>query len=255
MEAADSQVLQRCADHTLTVMTYNLGNELARAEAVARLVRALAPDVVGLQEVASGQASVLQRELAALYPYQAVYAGGFAGKAVFSRYAIVGEARLELYPARPDLQVVLSVGGRALTLLVAHPPPPRMRRHGLVFDAGAVHHLRGVATLAAGSAPAVLVGDFNMTPRHAAYAFFRRVGLRDAFGDVGCGRGATLPARLGPSRWLRRPPGWPRLVPVVRVDYIWHTRELRAEAAWVGADAGSDHLPVLARLALDDDPR
>jgi vancomycin resistance protein VanJ len=36
---------------------------------------------------------------------------------------------------------------------------------------------------------------------------------------------------------------------VARVDYIWHTPDLVALEAWVGADAGSDHLPVLARLA------
>ena len=40
------------------------------------------------------------------------------------------------------------------------------------------------------------------------------------------------------------------LTPVARVDYIWCTPEIRVEAAWVGADAGSDHLPVFARLDL-----
>jgi vancomycin resistance protein VanJ len=237
----------------LTVMTYNIGNGIARPERLAALLRGTTPDLVALQEVAPGQAAGLQRELAAIYPDQVVYATGFSGKAVFSRHAIVSEERLDFYPARPDLKVVVRVDDLPLTLVVVHPPPPHLRRRGLVFDPAAIDQLRSAASLAAASAPAVLLGDFNMTARHAAYAFFQRAGLRDAFGDVGRGHGRTLPTRLGYTRPLRRPLPWLRLVPVARVDYIWHTRELRAEAAWVGPDAGSDHLPVLARLALDPD--
>ena len=46
-----------------------------------------------------------------------------------------------------------------------------------------------------------------------------------------------------------------RLPPVLRVDYIWHTAELTTLAAWVGGNAGSDHLPVLARMKLHGDSR
>jgi endonuclease/exonuclease/phosphatase (EEP) superfamily protein YafD len=43
---------------------------------------------------------------------------------------------------------------------------------------------------------------------------------------------------------------WLPLLPMLRVDYIWHTESLRALQAWVGADAGSDHLPVLAKFSM-----
>jgi len=43
------------------------------------------------------------------------------------------------------------------------------------------------------------------------------------------------------------------MLPFLRVDYIWSTPDLTALAAWLGEDAGSDHLPVLARLAIDVD--
>lgn len=33
-------------------------------------------------------------------------------------------------------------------------------------------------------------------------------------------------------------------------DYIWVTPDLAVESAWVGQDAGSDHLPVFARLSI-----
>jgi endonuclease/exonuclease/phosphatase (EEP) superfamily protein YafD len=89
-----------------------------------------------------------------------------------------------------------------------------------------------------------------MTRRNSVYARFIAAGLRDAFAVAGTGRGWTLPRRLGHSaRFNHGLHGLP-LVPIARVDYIWFTRHLSAEAAWVGGDAGSDHLPVLARLAL-----
>jgi endonuclease/exonuclease/phosphatase family metal-dependent hydrolase len=37
--------------------------------------------------------------------------------------------------------------------------------------------------------------------------------------------------------------------PVVRIDYVWHTRHFIATRAWVGGRTGSDHLPVIAELA------
>ena len=38
----------------------------------------------------------------------------------------------------------------------------------------------------------------------------------------------------------------------LRVDYIWHTAHFRALASWIGGNAGSDHLPVLAELERVD---
>jgi endonuclease/exonuclease/phosphatase family metal-dependent hydrolase len=109
--------------------------------------------------------------------------------------------------------------------------------------------IAALARLAAAGPPAVLVGDFNLTPRHAVYALLRRGGLLDAFEGAGRGRGATLPRRMGHSTRVKLRPGWPALFPFARVDYIWHTPDLAALDCWVGADAGSDHLPVLAQLA------
>ena len=80
-------------------------------------------------------------------------------------------------------------------------------------------------------------------------------GLFDAFQAAGRGRGGTLPRRLGHSTRVNLRPGWPArglpgLLPLARVDYIWHTADLAPLDCWVGEDAGSDHLPVLAELTL-----
>jgi endonuclease/exonuclease/phosphatase family metal-dependent hydrolase len=40
------------------------------------------------------------------------------------------------------------------------------------------------------------------------------------------------------------------LPPLVRIDYVWHTPDLRALRCQTGPDGGSDHLPLQAELAL-----
>lgn len=77
----------------------------------------------------------------------------------------------------------------------------------------------------------ILAGDFNLQPLGPPYASVRGP-LLDAFQQAGLGAGATYPAAL----------------PLVRIDYILHTRDLRALTCRTGPAAGSDHLPVIADL-------
>jgi endonuclease/exonuclease/phosphatase family metal-dependent hydrolase len=234
----------------LTVMTYNVGNGLAPPARLVAGIRACDADLVGLQELSALQAQAIRADLADDFPYQVLHGTGFAGKGLLSRFPILVDELLPLDPARPDLHVRVRSKGCDLTVVVAHPAPPRVRWRGLVFDAVTLAQIAAIGRMAARRPPAVLVGDFNLTARHAVYALLRRDGLVDAFGTAGRGRGATLPRRVGHSTRLRLRPGWPALVPVARVDYIWHTPDLAVVDAWVGDDSGSDHLPVLARLIL-----
>jgi endonuclease/exonuclease/phosphatase family metal-dependent hydrolase len=233
-------------------MTYNVGNGMAEPNRLADLLREMNADVVGLQELAAPQAQVLATALANVYAHQVLLPAGFAGKGLLSRYPILHQEQLALYADRPDLRVVVDVMGLPLNILVAHPPPPRIVGRRLTFPAEAIAQLDALSALALEHAPGVLLGDFNMTPRNPVYARFIAAGLVDSFASAGSGRGLTLPRRVGQSsrfeHRLHRVP----LRPVARVDYIWHTPELNAEMAWIGNDAGSDHLPVLARIGLPD---
>lgn len=234
----------------LTAMTYNVGNGLARPVPLVALLRASGADVVGLQEVSAAQADAIRRDLRDIFPYQAMYDAGFAGKALLSRYPLVLQERLDLHPARPDLRAVIDVGVTQLTVIVAHPVPPRLGRRGLVFASDVAAQISALAALAVAGSPALLIGDFNFTPRNPLYRHLTTMGLHDAFGVAGRGRGWTLPTRIGSSSRINHRVQRVPLLPVVRVDYIWYTAPLVVKAAWVGPDAGSDHLPVLARLAF-----
>ena len=226
------------AGPALVAMSYNAGNGRAPPDRLAAALGSSGADLIGLQELTSPQADALARALASVYPYQALYPGGIAGKGLLSRYPIREAAQLHLYPDRPDLRAVLAVDGRALTVIVAHPPPPRLHPGGFYPNRSTAAQVAALTALTAGDGATLLLGDLNLTPLHAGYGDLRRAGLRDAFGEAGRGFGFTLP-----RRWQGLP-----LLPFVRVDYVWHTAHLGAARAWLGPDAGSDHLPVCARL-------
>jgi endonuclease/exonuclease/phosphatase (EEP) superfamily protein YafD len=237
----------------LTVMTYNIGNGRATPEQLVRLLLACQAEVVTLQEVSDGQAEALRMGLGEKYPHQALYPGGFAGKAVLSRFPIRRAELLPLGDERPDLFTELALDGSKLAVISAHPPPPRPGRNGVRFSASTWGEIQALAKLARASDPCLLMGDFNLVPSRSEYAFIRSQGLQDTFAECGRGRGATLPRRIGPWKrflWLNNLLRWVPLIPSLRVDYIWCSPGVTPLEAWVAGDAGSDHLPLLGRVAV-----
>lgn len=235
-------------------MTSNVGNNRAKPEQMIPVIRESTADLVGLQELSDDQASAISDQLKDEYPHQVMHPGGFAGKAILSRYPIKASEQLHLSTVRPDLQARIDIEGIDLTFIVAHPPPPRPYWKGLRFDLQTWKQIITLANLAVEQAPAVLAGDFNMADWWGEYAYLRNMGLKDAYSEAGTDRGHTLPKRIGPwkrllslNQLLSSLP----LLPFVRVDYIWYTEPIACEQAWVGKDTGSDHLPVLARITLE----
>jgi len=97
-----------------------------------------------------------------------------------------------------------------------------------------------VAALAAEMASEALIvaGDFNMTDISADYEHVTGSGLVDSFRESGTGFGLTFPS-------------WSPF-PLVRLDYIFHSSDMRSLSAEVMASAGnSDHFPVTAALRIE----
>lgn len=226
-----------------TIMTYNIGNGLVKPERLAAFLQGVPADIVALQEVTLAQAEALKTAERA-YAYQAVHGSGIPGKAVLSRFKIVETEPLVLFPDRPDFRVTLEVQSRRLQVINAHPLPPRIHSTGFHFKQGTRTQIMRLGELASSGDASLLMGDFNMTDQHEQYAMLRQRGLIDAFRAAGKGAGLTLPLRWGGIR----------LLPVARVDYIWHSSHFYTDAAWLGQDAGSDHVPVLARLGWRETP-
>jgi endonuclease/exonuclease/phosphatase (EEP) superfamily protein YafD len=243
----------QCSSPTgITVMTYNLGDGLASPERLSALLRERRPAVVGLQEVDKPTGDALAGAADTL-THQVIYPLGIPGKAVLSRFPILSSRLLESDPTRPDLVVTLDLAGVEVTVIVAHPPPPYLKRTGLVTREGTPAQVADlIGAVRATTGPVLLLGDFNAVARNAIPRRLSAAGLI----DVAKHRGrplATYPTRLttsgeGGSR-LRKLP----VRPVLRLDYIWASHHWRVISTELGPDAGSDHLPVLATLALADD--
>jgi len=241
---------ERETSQVVTVMTANVAAGLAPDAAIEAAVRAELPDIVAFQELTQDQANRLREALADLYGHVAFIADGNEGRGVMSRLPIQSSRAMEFAVGRPDSITEVEINGMVLTVVVAHPRPQRITRSGLVFEFSSLRQMMHLANHTLEAAPAVMVGDFNMSPRHPGYRRLRQLGLQDAWFETGRGWGLTFPTRIGYTKWSSGRLARGRMTPVVRFDYIWCTADITIQAAWVGPDTGSDHAPVLARLAV-----
>ncbi len=236
----------------ISVMTYNLGDGLASPERLTALLRDQGPAIVGLQEVDQATGEALP-EAADVLSHQVIFPLGIPGKALLSRFPILSTRLLESDPARPDLVVTVDLGGTEVTVIVAHPPPPYLRRTGLVTREGTAAQIADlIEVVSTTTSPLLLLGDFNAVALNTIPRQLAAAGLTDVVKRSGRPL-ATYPTRLttpddGGGRMRKLP-----VRPVLRLDYIWASHHWRVLSSGLGPDAGSDHLPVLATLALDGD--
>ncbi|MCC7494548.1 MAG: endonuclease/exonuclease/phosphatase family protein [Fimbriimonadaceae bacterium] len=230
----------------LRVLTYNTYYGLAGAAAVAALAERCRADLVCLQEVippAGGTDPGPAIDAAFAGWHRA--AGGELR--IFSRWPLREAHYVEL-PAMPRLfgylRATLLVGDHPLAVIATHLETAIGREtfeHGLRGyrrDVARWHEFRlqqaaGVLQSAAQvRGPLLIAGDFNTPPRGRLYGQFA-ARYTDAFAAVGGGTGYTYHRRL----------------PLLRIDYLWSSPELRPLSCRVLPTPGSDHRPVLAEYA------
>jgi endonuclease/exonuclease/phosphatase family metal-dependent hydrolase len=219
----------------LTLNLWGLEPPLDRRMAlIADGLRALAPDVVGLQEVreapgVENQAAALARALG----YQHVFApavafgGGHEGLALLAREPFAAHEARELPHARPEERRVL-LSARLGELWVHTTHLDYRLQHGkeredqvLAIDA---------AITARATVPQVLMGDFNARPEADEMRFLR--GLTTLAGRRTHYQDAWL--RLHPAEpgwtWAAANPGTAPLAflePDRRLDYVYVTTQRR----------------------------
>lgn len=234
-----------------TVMTFNLLMLSRGYAAAAASIAAEAADVVALQELTCTGARELGARLGMLYPYQALRPEpGYAGAGLVSRLPILDEQPLRLSKEGSCCQyLTLALPGGALHFYNIHLMAPRIRLASPPYDPAQRDSEAQVLAkrLAGHPGPLVVVGDFNMTPGSTPHRLLTGL-LADTFVEAGSGSGATFPnaPRIGPLRI----PLWPAPWPILRLDYVFHSEEVSAREVHLGDGAGSDHRPVIARLAF-----
>jgi endonuclease/exonuclease/phosphatase family metal-dependent hydrolase len=270
---------------TLRVATLNIWNRFGpwdqRLPAIRAGVKALAPDLLALQEVlrlAPGDGDGLDQ--AALLAAEAGYHVAFArahderwfGNAALSRWPIARSATFELPRCGTD---------ERRTLLFAEVDSPFGRIPFFVthlnwkFDEGHVReaqvreivaHVDALAPASASAFPAILCGDFNAEPEADEIRYLhgltslggsRRVYFQDAFAAAGDGSPGFTYAR-------RNPFAAPLGEPDRRIDYVFvrgrddrHRGDPLEGQAKVCFDAAvdgtfpSDHFGVVATLRAE----
>lgn len=236
------------------VLSFNVGaaRGLTRPAAVVQAIRAANPDVVCLVETPGDLEATIGDALQETYPYRASSTSMF----VFSRFPLTDIRTAVLRTgAKDSLHATLEVDHRLLSLTAVHlqrvdgfpglrsgPVPLLRSARGFATDArdAAVREMMPLLRDEGGTR--ILVGDFNLTPTSQSHQILSAE-LQDAFVEAGWGLGHTYPTML-------RTLGLAVSIPMVRIDYIFHSHDLIARRAWVGTDGGSDHLPVIADLAF-----
>ena len=249
-DSGDHASVSTAASGELTVMVYNIRHgrgidDVVDLERIASVIRSARPDIVALSEVdritartgGVDQAAALARMLDMHLAYGAniPYQGGLYGNAVMSRFPIDFATNLPL-PSQSEqrglLHVRLDVGGKKLHFLATHLGLSAAERE-LQFATIAEY----VARL---EGPVILGGDFN-TGSGADRAL--GPGMRDAWllqFEKGLGSprsGLTFPS----SR------------PSDRIDYIFLSEEIDLhgeDPVRTLSSLASDHLPVIARVAI-----
>ncbi|MGW2342482.1 endonuclease/exonuclease/phosphatase family protein [Streptomyces sp. NPDC001661] len=217
----------------LVVVQHNASDENTDPADTARALSAHGPDLIALEELLPNARAVYERSFARSHPHHAVV--GTVG--LWSRYPLSGIRAADIKPAgitepwNRGMRAVVRAPQRAIAVYVAHLPSIRIGAGGLESEWRDESARRlGAAVAAEPTDTVVVLGDLNGT-----------------LDDRGL---APLTSQLSvPARGFAF--SYPAAFPVARIDQIM------ARSATVGRirtlpATGSDHLPVLARIALDD---
>lgn len=207
----------------LTVLQFNTRFDNPAPEAILLQVARARPDAITLQEV-SGNTAVILAKLKGDYPFQLLCPfAGVGGVAVVSRHPVVGEwcAKGDGFAAmRIDLR------GRLVTVasLHLHWPWPYGQQQQINKLLGVMSDL---------PRPVVIAGDFNAAVWSESV---RRIAAASQTSPI---QGIRLTFARGLSA----------LVPLGRlpIDHVLVPAGA-VGTAWLGQDAGSDHLPVVAMV-------
>lgn len=222
----------------LRVMTFNMHGRKTQRAAFLDYVQAEQPDVVLLTEVPNPY-EWLNDSLGADYPYR------FDGKTglphdviLFSRWPIVAtRADRSVSRGFPVLAADLcqdeKAGGACVRLIGLHAIAPFGQRFAKWQETQFA-----IASRFAREAPhgqAIVAGDLNMTPWSPTFRHLLEAGgLR----DTALGRSIT-------ATWASRQP-----IVGLPIDHVLASPQIVTRHYEVGPDLGSDHLPVIAELAV-----
>ena len=225
-------------NRVLRVMTLNALYNNRDAARLTAAVLAEKPDVLIIQELSPTLEALIAPSMGD-YPHRFSHADERrGGLAIYSREPLLSTPQ-SIFPSsgKELLRTTVSIGGGSpVTLFAVHFTVPTK------FEWLALNRLEFAETLgyvAKETNNVILAGDFNATEYSPNVQAFLRAGLQSAHDLAGDGRQTTFPVG-------RLPP----FVPGIRIDHVFFSKGLTATRFVVGKPTGSDHLPVVADIAI-----
>ena len=215
----------------IRVLSLNLlHSNIQGQQRTLEVVRELAPELIWCAEYTPAWQQFLSSALPD-YPYRCEQANsGSFGAALFSRHPLARAEMLALgHSWAPGCRADVTTPYGVVGFLGVHPPPPGLsQRRTEERNRG----LRAIApALTTLPERRIVCGDYNCTPWNAGFA--------QLLADANLQPGTS-------SSWL---PSWPADLPAilrVPIDHILVAGKLRVTEARLGANIGSDHLPLFA---------
>lgn len=215
----------------LTLLQFNLwGGRNSHYDEVVQLVKDKSPDVIGFSEITKKWDAQLSSRLSE-YPYRVVepHHGGIA---IYSRYPLRGAQVMYTGKIRrPRIKATLEMPGGDIALIMAHTVIPH-DKSGLRNP-----EMKTLATEArSATQPVILMGDLNCSPWSFYFSQLLRDGnLQDS--EQGFGFQPTWTAHI---------------LPFVTIDHCLTSSQFATLERQPGPNVGSDHLPLLVKLALHE---
>ncbi|WP_149183861.1 endonuclease/exonuclease/phosphatase family protein [Streptomyces sp. TRM49041] len=216
--------------HDLTVVQHNVSDENTDAAGTARVLMAVRPDLIALQEVTAAALPAYRAALAERYPHHEVR--GTVG--LWSAHPLTDVRALDIRPDGIDPGWQRGLRATAVTprgdiaVYVAHLPSVRLTP------------ARGFDSVRRDESAAMLGGAL------AAERLDRVVLLGDLNGTVDDRGLGPLTSRLDTAA-SGLAFSWPASAPVARIDQVM-ARRAEVTRVWTLPRTGSDHLPVAAHL-------
>lgn len=215
------------------VLSVDLAQGHADADAVVRLIRAEHVDVVSLQELTPQAVTALDAAgLGSELPERVFQPGdGPTGSGIASRYPLQSSA---LSGPSSFLQVSAVVSlpmGRSIEVLAVQLPAPIDNASTDTWK----REMAGLPDPAVQGPARVLAGDFNATTDHAGLRREISVGYVDAAGQTGAGLVPTWPANRQ----------WP---PLLALDHVLVDHRCPVDSFDTYTIPGADHRAILAQF-------
>lgn len=255
LAAACASPSARAGEPALRVASFNIQAGGGNLERTIAAIRAMKPDIVGLQEVDvhwsdrsqfADQATALGAALGMHVRFAPIYRIPSAdasrpprefGVALLSRFPIVQfrNDSLTRHSTQEPNAAPAPMPGLLNAMVLVDGVPVRVMSTHLDYRADPAVRAKQVSEMLlrlSSSEPTILLGDLNAPPdaQELAPLF---APLRDAW-TVAAGDGLTYPAEK----------------PVKRIDYVLVSSHFEARSAAVIPGTASDHRPVIAELVL-----